>query len=209
MGAARQALLSEAEYLALEEQSQVRHEYVDGQVYAMAGGSQRHNCIALNVASSLLMALRGKPCRVFMSDVRLKVARDNAYYYPDVMVACGATERLAGDQNSLDDPLLVVEVLSPSTETIDRREKLAAYRRLPSVREYVLVNQDSQQVEIYRRQGDIGWLYFSYEAGETVQLASVGLDMPIAEWYAGTDITAAQSPLIPAGDSGEHPGEPL
>ena len=201
MGAARQVLLSEAEYLALEEQSRVRHEYVDGLMFAMAGGTQRHNRIALNVASGLLSALRGKPCQVFMSDVKLKVARDNAYYYPDVMVACGAVERIAGDENSLDDPILVVEVLSPSTETTDRREKLAAYRRLPTLREYVLVNQDSQQVEIYRRQGDIGWLYLSYEAGETVELASVALDVPIAEWYTGTG--------IPAGGSGQNPGEPL
>ncbi|SMF93435.1 Endonuclease, Uma2 family (restriction endonuclease fold) [Methylomagnum ishizawai] len=202
MGAVRQVLLSEAEYLALEAQSRVRHEYVDGQVYAMAGGSQRHNRIALNVASSLLSALRGKPYRVFMSDVKLKIARDNAYYYPDVMVACGAAERIAGDENSLDDPVLVVEVLSPSTETTDRREKLAAYRRLPTVQEYVLVNQDSQQVEIYRREGDIGWVYLSYEAGETVELKSVGLDMPIAAWYEGTDIVTGQPPV-----SGDNPGE--
>lgn len=188
MGAARQVLLSEAEYLALEEQSRVRHEYVDGSVYTTAGGSQRHNRIALNAASSLLSALRGKPCQVFISDVKLKVAYDNAYYYPDVMVACGAAERIAGDEQSLNDPVLVVEVLSPGTETIDRREKLAAYRRLPTLLEYVLVNQDSQQVEIYRRQDDIGWLYLSYEAGETLQLTSVDLSLPIAAWYEGTDI---------------------
>lgn len=190
MGVARRALLSEAEYLALEEQSQVRHEFVDGQVYAMAGGTQRHNCITLNVASGLLSALRGRPCRVFMSDVKLKVAHDSAYYYPDVMVACGAAERIAGDEKSLSDPVLVVEVLSPGTESTDRREKLAAYRRLPSLKEYVLVNQDSQQVEIYRRVGDVGWVYLGFEAGETVELKSVGLSVPIAEWYEGTDLTA-------------------
>lgn len=190
MGVARQALLSEAEYLALEEQSQVRHEYVNGQVYAMAGGSQRHNRIALNVASGLLSALRGKPCQVFISDVKLKVSHDNAYYYPDVMVACGAAERVAGDEKSLNDPVLVVEVLSPGTESTDRREKLAAYRRLPTLLEYVLVNQDSQQAEIYRRVGDIGWVYLGFEAGETVELKSVGLNTPIAAWYDGTDVAA-------------------
>jgi Uma2 family endonuclease len=190
MGAVRRALLNEAEYLALEEQSQVRHEYVDGQVYAMAGGSQRHNRIALNVASGLLSALRGKPCQVFINDVRLNIARDNAYYYPDVMVACGATERVAGDENSLSDPVLVVEVLSPGTESTDRREKLAAYRRLPTLLEYVLVNQDRQQVEIYRRQGDIGWGYLSFEVGETVELESTGLSVPIATWYDGTDVAS-------------------
>lgn len=190
MGVARRALLSEAEYLALEEQSQVRHEYVDGQVYAMAGGSQRHNRICGNAYIALSLALRGKPCQVFMSDVRLNIAHDSAYYYPDVMVACGAAERIAGDEKSLTDPVLVVEVLSPGTESTDRREKLAAYRRLPTLREYVLVNQDSQQVEIYRRVGDIGWVYLGFEAGETVELKSVGLSIPIAEWYEGTDLTA-------------------
>jgi Uma2 family endonuclease len=190
MGVARPALLSEAEYLALEEQSQVRHEFVNGQVYAMAGGSQRHNRISGNVYIALSLGLRGKPCQVFISDVRLKVSHDNAYYYPDVMVACGAAERIAGDEKSLSDPVLVVEVLSPSTESTDRREKLAAYRRLPSLLEYVLVDQDSQQVEIYRRVGDIGWVYLGFEAGETVELKSVGLSVPIAEWYEGTDLTA-------------------
>ena len=187
--AAQRILLSEAEYLASEERSPIRHEYMGGELYAMAGGSQRHNRIALNAASALLSDLRSTPCQVFMSDVKLHVAHDNAYYYPDVMVACNEASPLAGEAQIVADPLLVVEVLSPATETIDRREKLAAYRRVPSVMEYVLVSQDRQQVEIYRRQGDIGWLYLSFEAGETVEFSSVALALPIGELYAGTDVT--------------------
>lgn len=187
--AAQHRLLSEADYLALEEQSPIRHEYVDGEVYAMAGGSLRHNRIALNTASALLSALRGTPCQVFMSDVKLRVAHDNAFYYPDVVAACNEASPLAGEEKIVADPLLVVEVLSPSTETTDRREKLAAYRRVPSVKEYILISQDRQQVEIYRRQGDIGWLYLSFEAGESVEFTTLALSLPIGDLYAGTDVT--------------------
>lgn len=182
--------LNEADYLAAEESSDVRHEYVAGEVYAMTGGSQRHNRIALNMASTLLSALSGRPCQVFISDVRLHVARDNAYYYPDLMVTCGEQAAAANESVVVRDPVLVVEVLSPGTETIDRREKLAAYRRLPSVREYVLVSQERIVVEIYRRQGEAGWLYLTCQAGDTVALESVQLSVPVAVLYAGTDIAA-------------------
>lgn len=171
------------------------HEYVAGEVYAMAGGSQRHNRIAGNAYIALSLALKGKPSQVFMSDVKLHVARKNAYYYPDVMVACAATAVVANETQVVSDPALVVEVLSPATETVDRREKLAAYRSLPALREYALISQDGQQVEIYRRQGEVGqdigaWLYVTYEPGDIVSFESVGLEMPIAGLYAGTDVAA-------------------
>lgn len=191
MGHAQRTLPSAADYLAAEAQSQTRHEYVNGEVFAMAGGSQRHNRIALNTASALLSGLRGTPCQVFMSDVKLHVACDNAYYYPDIMVACGESSRIAGEAHSVADPSLIIEVLSPTTENIDRREKLASYRRLTSLTEYVLISQDRQQVEIYRRQGDIGWLYLSFEADDHMELASVGFTVPITGLYAGTDMSAA------------------
>lgn len=188
MGHAQRILPSAAEYLAAEELSPIRHEYVNGEIFAMTGGSFRHNRIALNAATALLACLRGSPCQVFINDVRLHIARDNAYYYPDLIVACGESFRTAGEDKSVTDPLLVVEVLSPSTENIDRREKLAAYRRVSALAEYILISQNRQQVEIYRRQGDIGWLYLSFEADETVEFASVGLNLPIQELYQGTDV---------------------
>lgn len=188
MGHAQRALLSEAEYLAMEEESRIRHEFVNGEMYAMSGGTQRHNRIALNMAAALLSALRGKPCQVFVNDVKLNVARGEAYYYPDLMVVCGESYRTAGDAKSVTDPVLVVEVLSPSTENIDRREKLAAYRRLRSLVEYVLISQDQRQVEIYRRQGDIGWFYLSFEADDDVMLSSLDITVPIPDIYAGTDV---------------------
>ncbi|MBU1665603.1 MAG: Uma2 family endonuclease [Gammaproteobacteria bacterium] len=181
---------SEAEYLAFEEASAIRHEYVGGEAYAMSGGTLRHNRIALNTASLLLSRLAGKPCQVFMSDVKLHVARDSAYYYPDVMATCGEQTGAANESQVVNDPLLVIEVISPSTEGTDRREKLAAYRHLPSLREYALISQDTQQVEIFRRQGDINWLYITYEPGDMVEFAAVGVTLPIADLYAGTDLIA-------------------
>lgn len=188
MHAAEKHNLSETDYLAFEESSQTRYEYIAGEVYAMAGGSQRHNKIAGNAYIALTLALKGKPCQVFMSDVKLNVAKDRAYYYPDVMVSCAEHATAANESAIVTDPVLVIEVLSPSTEAIDRREKLHAYRHLPSLKEYALISQDMQQVEVYRRQGDVGWLYITYEPGDTVEFASVGVTLPMTELYAGTDI---------------------
>lgn len=177
---------SEAEYLAFEDAAPFRHEFVGGEVYAMSGGSQRHNKIAGNAYISVTLGLRGRPCQTFINDVKLRIASLGDYYYPDLMVACG--HQAANESQVVEDPVLVMEVLSPTTEAIDRREKLHAYRRVPSLQEYVLVAQDRQQVEVYRRQGDIGWLYVTFEPGDTVEFTSVGLSFPIAELYAGTDI---------------------
>ncbi len=190
MQLAEKQFLSEAEYLAFEEKAPFRHEYVGGEAYLMAGGSQRHNRIAGNAYIALPQALKGKPCQVFINDVKLHVARDNAYYYPDVMVACSDKASAANESQVVSDPVLVIEVLSPSTEATDRREKLHAYRHLPSLREYTLVSQENQQVETYRRQGDLGWLYITYEPGDMLELASVGVTLPIADLYAGTDIAS-------------------
>ncbi len=180
--------LTEAEYLAFEEASPIRHEFVAGELFALDGVSQRHNRIAGNLTIALMTAFRDKSCQVFMSDVKLHVAQDSAYYYPDVMTTCSEQASAANESQVVSAPTLVIEVLSPSTETIDRREKLHAYRRLPSLQEYALISQDMQQVEIYRRQGDVGWLYITHEPGDTVEFASVGVTLPIAELYAGTDV---------------------
>ena len=114
MHAAEKHNLSETDYLAFEESSQTRYEYIAGEVYAMAGGSQRHNRIALNMASILLARQAGKPCQVFMSDVKLNVAKDRAYYYPDVMVTCAEHATAANESAIVTDPVLVIEVLSPT-----------------------------------------------------------------------------------------------
>lgn len=173
------------EYLRGEEHSPVRHEYVGGHIHAMTGGSRRHNRIALNLASTLQAHLRGKSCQVSMADVKLHVAKADAYYYPDVMVNCGGD--LADASQVVTDATLVVEVLSPSTELTDRREKFNAYRRLASLQEYVLIAQEYRQIEVLRRQGDVGWLCMTYEVSGPFELASVGVQCTLEDVYEGTD----------------------
>lgn len=183
--------IDEQEYLQLEAQSPVRHEYVAGEVYAMTGASLRHNVIALNIAVLLRAHLRGTPCRAFINDAKLRVAKSRAYYYPDVMVTCDARHQNVSSNDMLvDAPKLIVEVLSASTEGIDRREKLAAYRSLPSLEEYVLVAQDEAGVEIHRRQGDIGWEIVTLNPGDPVEFKSLLLmtDFPAIYEEAGLEL---------------------
>lgn len=189
--------ISEDEYLRLEAQSPVRHEYVDGEMFAMTGGTLRHNTIALNLASVLKSHLRGTPCRAFVNDVQVRVQKANAYYYPDLLVACGR-EQQALDMNAVTvhDPVLVIEVLSTSTEATDRREKLLAYRTLPSLIEYVLVSQDQARVEVHRRFGDIGWQKIEYAAGEAVELTAVGLKIGMDSIYEGVVLDAPPNELL-------------
>jgi Uma2 family endonuclease len=148
MPALKQRFLSPAEYLEAETHSPIRHEYLNGELYAMTGTSQRHNLITTNLFLGLHRGLGDRPCLVFLGDVKLQVAAANAFYYPDLMVVCRAEGVLAGEAQLVTDPRLVAEVLSPSTEGIDRREKLAAYRQLPSLEEYMLVAQERRLLEI-------------------------------------------------------------
>jgi Uma2 family endonuclease len=176
--------IGEDEYLALEAQSPVKHEYVAGSIYAMTGASLRHNVIALNIAALLRAHLRGSPCRTFMSDAKLRVAKLNSYYYPDVMVTCDARHQsISPADNIVDTPRLVIEILSTSTEATDRREKLLAYRSLPSLLEYVLISQNEASIQIHRRQGDIGWQIVTLSPGDPVELSSVEILTDFATVY--------------------------
>jgi len=179
---ARKLFVSSAEYLEGEKVARVRHEYVDGDVYAMVGGTKAHNLISLNLARILHGHLRKTPCRVFSSDVKVHVAWDwrERFYYPDVVVGCEAGDT---DPYVVEQPKLVVEVLSDSTERDDRSDKFYAYRRLTSLEEYVLVAQDMRRVEVYRR--ETGWDLEVYETEGDFNLRSVGLDLTLAEVYEG------------------------
>lgn len=182
-------VLTEEEYLQLEEASPLRHEFVGGRMFAMTGASLRHNVIAGNCYAALRAHLRASPCRVFMTDARLRVTRSQAHYYPDVVVSCGPElQRLDPGLRAVSDALLVVEVLSPNTEATDRREKLLAYRTLPSLKEYVLVSQDEARVEVHRRTGDLSWEILEYSGEEDLELASVGLRLSLREVYDGVPI---------------------
>ena len=176
--------LDEADYLKLEARSPVRNEYVAGQVYAMTGATLRHNIIAGNIYSLLRHHLRGSPCRTFMADAKLRVAKKQSIYYPDVMVTCDAQHQQLGSGDYLvESPRLVVEVLSESTAGTDRREKLLAYRTLPTLLEYVLVWQDEPAIEVHRRQGDIGWEVITLAPGDPVAWTSVELSTDFATVY--------------------------
>lgn len=171
--------ISVEEYLAGELQSEVRHEYIDGQVYAMGGASDRHGLI-LNALAYLLTPLaRRRRCQLFTSDMKLKleIAGRPVFYYPDLMLACDPDDREPYFRRH---PCLLVEVLSEATERIDRREKLLAYQTLPSLREYLLVAQDARRVEVYRRAND--WLAEEVTRGE-VRLDCLEAAIPIEAIY--------------------------
>lgn len=174
------SFISEDAYLAQEAGSAFRHEYIDGAVYAMTGGSLRHNLIALNLATLIRLHLRGTPCRVFMADVKVRVETADCGFYPDLLVTCAESDR--ADRYVKRSPLLVVEVLSASTAAFDVGDKFAAYRQLDSLREYVLVDQERVRVQIYRRL-DNQWLVDSVGPGERLRLESIDLECPVEAVY--------------------------
>jgi len=181
MEAARILPMTVTDYLAFEESSDMRHEFIGGEIHAMSGASTPHNIIAGNIFTSLRTKLRGGPCQAFISDVkiRLDVSREDIFYYPDVVVTCNP----AGiEKQFLRFPTLVVEVLSPSTETIDRREKKMNYLQLHTLDEYVLVAQERREVTVYRRA--TGWQaeIFS-DDGAVVEFKSVKQAMTVREIY--------------------------
>ena len=172
------------EYLEYEEQSPLRHEYVNGAIYVMSGVSVAHARITLGLASAFRSHLRGGPCEAFSTDLKLLIRSDTdrIFYYPDVMVAC---QRDDWGPNFVRNPKLVAEILSPSTKHIDRREKAMTYRRIASVEEYVLVAQDELQVIVQRRAEN--WRPQSYSGPEaTAEFRSIALSVPLSQIYEGT-----------------------
>ena len=178
------AFFSLEEYFEMEETSSVLHEYVAGAIFDMAEPSQAHEIIAMNLAAPLHAHLRDRPCRIYQGRrlLQLRVLDDDLVYRPDVWVACGETRNVKGDY--VDEPCLVVEVLSPSTARFDRREKVSTYREVPSIQEYVLVAQQPAYVKIYRRAEQ--WQPQTLESLEDVlDLQSVALSIPVASIYQG------------------------
>ncbi len=171
-------------YLADEEAGKVRHEYVSGQLFAMVGASRAHNVIALNIASRLHSHLRGTSCRVFMADMKVRIKSPDTFYYPDVTVSCEPRNDKA---LYLEAPKLIVEVLSPATENIDRREKRLAYQRLASLEEYMMAAQDTRRVEVYRPSPAGLWEVDTYEGTETAMLRSLNLPLPLDLIYEGVE----------------------
>ena len=178
--------LTVEEYLAGEQRSEARHEYLGGAVYAMAGASDEHNTISLNLASALRQNLRGKPCRAFIADsqVRLKVGGDDIFYYPDVMVACDPRDT---DRFFKRHPRVLIEVLSETTERSDRREKFLSYTQIETLEEYVLVAQDRREVTVFRRQNQ--WQpELLNQPGLALRLPSLDFSLPLDAVYEGVQV---------------------
>jgi len=175
--------VSVEDYLAGELTSLVRHEYLGGDIYAMAGASEDHNVISLNIAAALHSHLRGKSCKAFMNDMKLKLwAQIQMFYYPDVMVICDPTD---DDKYFKSKPTVIVEVVSESTRNTDEREKLITYMQIPSLNEYVLVEQEAFKVTVHRRSDD--WMPEILMGQEAVmELHSLGFTMPLTQVYEGS-----------------------
>jgi Uma2 family endonuclease len=178
--------LSEREYLELERTAEQKHEYVDGEVVAMAGGSPRHALIAANVIGTLRSLLRGTPCRPLTSDLRVHVPATGLYTYPDVTVICGPPILHPEDASVVLNPRVIFEVLSDSTEAYDRGAKFAHYRHIETLEEYVLVSHRERTLEHFRRVDGGQWLYTAYASG-AVALPALGIELPLDEVYAGTE----------------------
>jgi Uma2 family endonuclease len=175
---------SKSEYVTLENEAQTKSEYIDGQIYAMAGGSPRHAEIGGNVYHALRNQLGGKLCRPFNSDLRVEVLASGTTFYPDASVACPPLEYSPDDAYALTNPVVLVEVLSPSTEKFDRGEKWARYQRIASLRDYILILQDKMRLEHYARQEGNRWLLSVYEQPEDVAvLQGVECSLKLAEVY--------------------------
>lgn len=177
--AQRHVWLSPAEYLAGELIADVRHEYVDGEVFAMSGASRRHADICGNIFMSLRPQVRQRGCSGYLNDVKLRVEAANAYYYPDFVVTCAADDR---DPYVVHAPSLVIEVLSPSTDSIDRREKRANYAKIPGLQEYLIVEQDERRVDVWRRTAE-GWRCETVTAG-AIRLDSLDCQLALDDIYA-------------------------
>ncbi len=176
-----------AEYFALEEQSEVRHEYYDGEIFAKSGTSKTHNRIANNIVRIALTDLGSRGCQLYTADVRLAVQENFHYTYPDVVVSCDPAD--ARDEYMVRHPVLIVEVLSPGTEAYDRAEKFKQYQRLPSLRHYVLIHQRKWLVEWFRRNEAGEWVVqFLNAPGDVLHIPDLDLRLPLAGLYAATDV---------------------
>lgn len=184
MNAQVKPTLTYAEYLVQEAASEVKHDFIAGELFAMAGGTLEHGALAASLLRHLGNALESRPCRTFTSDVRVHVNSTGASFYPDVSVVCGKVESPPSDDQALKNPVVVVEVLSPSTEAYDRGAKAAHYRRLESLKEYVLVSQVEPRVEVQRLNERGIWELHFFGPGQRVELTSLGIALPVDAIYA-------------------------
>ena len=202
MATAAKRRLTEQEYLALERKAETRSEFVDGEMFAMAGGTERHSLITANLIGELHFQLKGKPCQVLTSDMRLKIEATNIYTYPDVQIGCGRLRFEDATKDTLLNPRIIIEVLSESTAAWDRGRKFWHYRHLDSLTDYVLVSQGGWMVEHFTRQPDDAWrLQVLDGASGVLALRSIKVRVKLAEIYAKTGLKPG---MFPAGRNPEQ-----
>lgn len=186
--------LSIEQYLQWEEQQEEKHEYVNGMIYAMAGAAENHVSITANFTAIILTHLRGNQCKVLSSDMKVNIAVKNIYYYPDILVTCDERDRQSKKHKSY--PCVIIEVLSNSTEAKDRGVKFANYQTIETLQEYVLVNQQEQRIEVFRRTDRKFWLLQTYTVGELIELQSINLQIPIDAIYEDVNLLESSSESI-------------
>ena len=178
--------MTEEEYLAFEQTGEVRHEYLGGYIHAMVGGTRAHNGIAGNLFVALKQQLKDSPCRVFMNDIKVRVAREDSYYYPDVVATCAPAEARLDRGQVLESPCLIVEVMSPTTHKTDEREKWRAYQSLDSLQEYVLLDWRRIHATIHRR-AQVGWIRVELFENDSLSLDSVDFSERLRDIYDGIE----------------------
>jgi len=183
MSSQPERLLTQQEYLALERDAEFKSEYYKGQVFAFAGASVRHDRITVNILSATHHQLRGTSCSAFSSDMRITIPQAQHYTYADVVVVCDEPKVDDDFKDNLLNPIVIVEVLSPSTESYDRGKKFESYQRIASLMEYVLVSQDRPRVEQFLRQAGGHWLYSETSAEGTIKLTSIDCELVLSDIY--------------------------
>ncbi len=177
------------DYMAWEAEQAERHEYLNGEVFAMTGARDVHNTIALNIASNLRSALRGSPCRTFIADMKLHVEAADAVFYPDVMVTCDARDKGPDADTAKRHPCLIIEVLSESTAAYDRGLKFEHYRGIDTLKEYLLVEQDRRHVDLFRRDEDGRWVLESIGSQGKIELLNPSVVLEMDSIYEDVDFT--------------------
>ena len=183
MSIAPKRIWTGAEYLAFERSSEQKHEFLNGEIFAMAGAKENHNLIVVNTIASLHAQVRNRPCRVYPSDMRIKSTTTGLYTYPDIVVVCDTPQFEDNERDTLLNPTVIIEVLSSSTEAYDRGKKFQHYRTIKSVREYVLISQEKALIELYVRQGKQWILTFVDTLDSAIKLPSIDCTLSLSDVY--------------------------
>ncbi len=186
----QKAFYTAAEYLAMEKTSDTKHEFFRGEVFAMAGASVRHVIITTNLITQIAQKLMGQPCQPYGSDLRIHIPENTLFTYPDISIICGDLTATADDEDTVIRPLVLIEVLSPSTKDYDRGGKFKLYRDIPSLREYVLVDSEAINIEIFRLNTGGHWELEEYKTENSVlEINTVSLSIPLPEIYDRTNLS--------------------